>query len=574
MAGEERSKAPKDSKPAESYGALGTTFSATARALSIPELLSMVFSFSGKPELAGSARVCKTWRDPALDELWRDLDSIFPLLELVLDLDLLRSVSRNRNPSAHEAVSSALVNADWYRFHSHAKRVQSLEFYDSAIYRGSEDIPALESSVIGIICLHYTYGPILLPHLRKAEWSLYRYALPVLPFLSNDLAHLDLELNDSSDALLKEAFDAFRSRRLNLKTFRLYTYDVGPTSEAALGSWLETMKTLEKVTLPDYYLTAQVLTRIATLPELRVIDRVNAGYSLQLQDDDPRMAGSLPSDSFPRLAEITLPATPAAARRLLFNSHTNFAGLTRLDLDAEKDIKADHVIAFTQDLATHCPKITTIGLALYLCSAFRDQGVSVLPVEILESLYPCHHLTSLRIRYPLPLKFGPNDVEKMGRAWPQMTHLSLCPAPNFTVSEDMGVTVAILPSFALHMPNLQMLGLYFNSQDHITFEGRLYHTYQFKQLDDLYVGLSSKPKSQVRDLGFFLASLCSRDVNIRYGERALSTSSSLVAHEKRRVAAWKEVKEMMSFAMRIKLAGEVGGCCRRECAFHTQSIDA
>ncbi|KAG8900850.1 hypothetical protein FRC00_010818 [Tulasnella sp. 408] len=573
--GKDSSKASKDSKPPESGGDLVTTFSVTARALSIPELLSLVFSFSGKPELASSARVCKSWKDTALDELWRDLDSIFPLLELVLDVDLLDSVSRNQNPSAHEAVSSALVNADWSRFHSHAKRVQSLAFDDSADYRGTEEMPGLESSVIGIICLHYTYGPILLPHLRKAKWSIERYALPILPFLSKDLAHLDLELYESSDTLLKEAFDAFRNRTLNLKTFRFYTYEGGPTSEAALGPWLETMKTLEKVMLPDYYLTAQVLTRIAALPELRVIDRVHVEYKLPLRYNDARMAGSLPSGSFPRLAEITLPETPAAAKRLLFDSHTYFSGLTRLDLNADKDIKADHVIAFTQDLAAHCPNITTIGLALSLRSAFRDQGVSVLPVEILESLYPCKHLTSLRIGYPLPLKFGPTDVENMGCAWSKMTQLSLCAEPDFSfsVSEDMGVTVDILPSFALHMPNLRTLGLYFNSQDQITFEGHLYYTCQFNQLDELHVGYSSIPKSQVRELGFYLASLCSRDVNVRYGNKVLLRNSP-PPDEERHEAAWQAVKEMMSFAMQIKLAGEFGGCCRRDCAFHSQSIDA
>lgn len=453
--------------------------------------------------------------------------------------------------------------------------MQALVFDDSVTYRGSGDIPPLESSVIGIICLHYTYGPILLPGLRKAKWSIEGNSLPILPFLSKDLAHLDLELYESSDALLKETFDAFRNRTLNLKTFHLYTDKFGPTSEAALGSWLETMKTLEKVMLPDYYLTAQVLTRIATLPKLRAIDRVQPDYDAPLEHDDARMAGSLPSGSFPCLAEITLPATPAAAQRLLFDAHTDFAGITRLDLKAEKDIKASHVIAFTRDVATHCPEITTIGLTLSLSSAFRDQGVSVLPVEMLESLYPCKHLTSLRIEYPLPLKFGPADVENMGRAWPKMTHLSLCAEPDFsfTVSEDMGVTVAILPSFARHMPNLQTLGIYFNSQDQSTFKGHLYPTSQFNQLDDLHVGLSSIPKSQVRELGFYLASLCSREVNVRYGSNALQWNS-LPSNRERRAAAWQEVKEMMAFAMRIKLAGDFGSCCRRDCAFHTQRVDA
>ncbi|KAG8913891.1 hypothetical protein FRC01_004337, partial [Tulasnella sp. 417] len=342
MAEKPRSKAPKGHKTAESEGMPVATPSATVRALSIPELLFVIFAFSEKPELARSARVCKDWSDAALDELWKDLDSIFPLLELVLDLDLLRTASHNSaTPEAYEDISSALANADWSRFYSHAKRVQSLEYVEGHDYRELEDMPALGSSVIGVICLHYPYGPCLLPHLRKALWySGSGSALSILPFLPKDLAHLDLELFGSSDGQLKAAFNAFRNRSLHLKSFTFSTEVAGPISDAALGLWLETMETLESVKLPDYYLTTPVLSRIGTLPRLRVIDLFKASFDDdQVESTDARMVGELPSGSFPSLVELSLPATPATAQRLLFNSRTDFAGLTRLDLNAEKDIE-------------------------------------------------------------------------------------------------------------------------------------------------------------------------------------------------------------------------------------------
>lgn len=51
----------------------------------------MVFSFSEAPELARSAVVCKNWSDIALDELWRDLESVLPLLNLLGHLDLVQT---------------------------------------------------------------------------------------------------------------------------------------------------------------------------------------------------------------------------------------------------------------------------------------------------------------------------------------------------------------------------------------------------------------------------------------------------------------------------------------------------
>lgn len=61
-----------------------------AHVLFTPELLSLVFSFSHLASLAKSARVCKWWSDTALNQLWRELHSVFPLLELVLDINLMR----------------------------------------------------------------------------------------------------------------------------------------------------------------------------------------------------------------------------------------------------------------------------------------------------------------------------------------------------------------------------------------------------------------------------------------------------------------------------------------------------
>lgn len=64
----------------------------SARVLFTPELVSLIFSFSQSVTLATPACVCKGWSDAALDQLWEHLSSVFPLVELVLDLDLIEAV--------------------------------------------------------------------------------------------------------------------------------------------------------------------------------------------------------------------------------------------------------------------------------------------------------------------------------------------------------------------------------------------------------------------------------------------------------------------------------------------------
>lgn len=61
------------------------------RALSIPEVLRLVLSSDvDHGTLRNAALTCSLWMDPALDELWQDLDSVFPLLWVLIPLRIER----------------------------------------------------------------------------------------------------------------------------------------------------------------------------------------------------------------------------------------------------------------------------------------------------------------------------------------------------------------------------------------------------------------------------------------------------------------------------------------------------
>ena len=56
------------------------------RVLSIPELLSLIFSFSTPSSNAISACVCKTWSDIALRVLWSEVSNLDNLIGLLVPL--------------------------------------------------------------------------------------------------------------------------------------------------------------------------------------------------------------------------------------------------------------------------------------------------------------------------------------------------------------------------------------------------------------------------------------------------------------------------------------------------------
>ncbi len=55
----------------------------TPHALTVPEILSIIFSFADLSVNAANARVCKLWYDLALDALWEEVDDLRRLLRLL-----------------------------------------------------------------------------------------------------------------------------------------------------------------------------------------------------------------------------------------------------------------------------------------------------------------------------------------------------------------------------------------------------------------------------------------------------------------------------------------------------------
>src|SRR5260370_33613444 len=69
------------------------------KALHLPDILTLLFSFCSKATLASLARVCSSWSIKALWHLWRELKDPLPLVRL------LGSVEKDRSCSAYIYVS-------------------------------------------------------------------------------------------------------------------------------------------------------------------------------------------------------------------------------------------------------------------------------------------------------------------------------------------------------------------------------------------------------------------------------------------------------------------------------------
>jgi hypothetical protein len=68
--------------PASSFGFT----SAAHRVLANFELLGVIFNFGTRASNVSYARVCRRWREPALDNIWSEVDDIYYLLQLLAPL--------------------------------------------------------------------------------------------------------------------------------------------------------------------------------------------------------------------------------------------------------------------------------------------------------------------------------------------------------------------------------------------------------------------------------------------------------------------------------------------------------
>ncbi|TRM57957.1 hypothetical protein BD626DRAFT_411351 [Schizophyllum amplum] len=93
-------------------------------ALLIDEILREIFEDCEKGALSAAARTCQAWKDPALDQLWRVLPSISPVLALLPQLKYEgKQYTLTQHPNS----------TDFARLTAYAHRVRRISIYSSPV---------------------------------------------------------------------------------------------------------------------------------------------------------------------------------------------------------------------------------------------------------------------------------------------------------------------------------------------------------------------------------------------------------------------------------------------------------
>ncbi|KAH9948173.1 hypothetical protein B0H21DRAFT_734928 [Amylocystis lapponica] len=165
---------------------------------------------AGRRVLARIARTCKAFKEPALDLLWKDLDSLSPLIALFPNTLLKRArrpglgLAKNPEPD------------DWSRLLSYGERVRSLSYVEASGAIAPSIFPVFEE---------LRPRQWLLPNLTSLTWKsetaagLERCRL----FLGPELQSLTLEVGTKHPRLNELLREVATHKRLSSLSFTLHT---------------------------------------------------------------------------------------------------------------------------------------------------------------------------------------------------------------------------------------------------------------------------------------------------------------------------------------------------------------
>lgn len=407
------------------------------------------------------------------------------------------------------------------------------------------DLPLDSSALIQIF-----HGPSpMLPNIKTISWrfSENQNCMSILPFIGPKLENLFLEMdggiNNDAQSLL---FQGLAHRLPTLIFLRLTSFGLAHHISTSLSTLISSLPKLINLELPPFFLTREVVAATAQLPLL-----TRLGYSKWMKAaenyHDSGMCFEFMPGSFLQLDTLSFASMPNRMAEIL-RSTDHVRRLRTVLLDCPAYNSPQEIENVFTSLGSCAHRLTHLH---FVCCPVPQSTVTSskesLSIDDIRPLFSCTRLKRFYLWGPHLVPLKDEDVVEMGKNWPAMRTLVLCPAP--LVKRDVAVGFGILPSFAKSFPKLRELQLFFG-REVSEFEGDLYPTYRFTELETLGLGLSRIPREKARDIGFLLASLCQRPPLIKSGADGGYRGHAPGSADW--MAACPEIRSNMNLAFRIK----------------------
>lgn len=411
-------------------------------AVQLPQTVSFPrygWEFAWEPEnlpekqndLYHAALTCRTFAPAALDGLWKCMDSLLPLLQLLSPLrtDGLGTcvIGEHISPREHQSFKAYARRIRWMRY------TPDSELHSALIY------------------LSDIFPSPLLPRIQVFQWRGVPFDPGVHLFCPSNVKMLDLAVGpgqDSDTALKSVLIDMSNAspsvEHLQLRSERL----VACLDE--FSSWTD----LRSLTLVGslIILDDDSFRAISQLPSLNKIFVQGGVLNMRMQ---PVASG------FQCLKQVQIRAANAEGiTRLLRSLPQGLNTITEIDISLSSSTgeSIEHLELLR---ALHFPRLRTVKLNSALSHV---DDAALYTEDALSSLMDCRQFRSLDVMCGhIAFRTTDQAVRKMALAWPRIRRLSWIQRqePN-VIPEDLP-TILSFEHFARHCPSLQILGLIVNA---------------------------------------------------------------------------------------------------------------
>lgn len=524
---------PVASSPAPSFGYRSTAH----RVLAIPELLQIIFSFGTRASNVSNALVCRGWREPALDNVWREVDDIYYLLQL------LAPFHRRSRMDFYE-FSRTPTPEDWTRFIPYARRVRSLKYGTNL----NEKAQSFGDRVFDDLARTRTTLEVL-PNLRSLWWNSIPRARHATLFMHDKVTEFSFKIYSEN---LPSLSTDIVGRMPSLRSLRwTNSYEPhNPDDDQELLQLLSSLQNLREVTPPKDALSGKFLKALSLLPELEVIQFDTLGgmpYPIFPLDC------TLQEGAFPMLYDLCLNSYLDDVRVYLTGGAL-LPRLRNLSVESVHPELPPAVQQFLTDVTRCYPALEMITMDMIVGIEDQDECNPLSPKH-LHPILSLKQLTRLELRHNQPLRISEVDLAEFGSALPALENLVLNPEPLQLTRPEL--TLHSLLIVAQHFPNLSYLGIYLDAQDTtIPMPYPPAKTRLFPDLRTLHIGVS--PIASEVPVALFLSHLLSENerVEIQSGvswnptlfERSIEYTTTIFE----RCGKWDEVATTLPLLLRLR----------------------
>ncbi|KIM47821.1 hypothetical protein M413DRAFT_15927 [Hebeloma cylindrosporum] len=453
-------------------------------------LEAIVESPNGRRSLSRLARTCRAFSEPALNILWRELDSIAPVIGLFPG----QLLKKSRKPGM--GLSRLPREEDWKAIMKYSERIQRISYDETANNIAPSIFSILEE------CRPTTY---ILPRLQELTWKVETAAAleRCTIFLHPDLHTINLDIGSKFQKISDFLTDM--SSRTKLKGFSFTSPTYLPDNFTEL---LARQDALEKIALvAPGALSPGVGRWVASLPHLKHLQldlsgrspiavegffdqlRPSSGDSTpssigsrdsgvfsgeeldftEIRKSALRLTGDLPSKgSFTTLKKLQL--TGEVANIAVFLKHLDHAAITCLELVIEDPPDKADWQDLSELICEHLAEsLQVLRIAATPSSKFADLVRSTSRAEpptgrlSLERLVGLTSLIRLDIDLPESVVFTPADIQSVAEACPNLEVLRLCPLARFPPPHSPKITLESLSPLMLNCRRLNTLAIVFNA---------------------------------------------------------------------------------------------------------------